>query len=266
MNHSPLHTPPLHTPTLHTTVLAAHLDDGVLSCGGRIFQLGQRGKAVLVATVMAGDAPGAASDYARSLRQRWEVGESAEAVRRAEDEAACAILGAQARHLPIPDCIYRGGADGAMFYQSDEEIFGPVHPEEAELAAQVENLLRGLPPAGQVLAPLTVGNHVDHIFVRQAAERVFGDGLLYYEDYPYAQEEGSVEELLARTGEAWQPEVYPLSEAALRAKIEAILAYRSQLSTFWTDRADLERQVRGYAERVGGERVWRRMNLLQRGF
>ena len=43
------------------------------------------------------------------------------------------------------------------------------------------------------------------------------------------------------------------------AKIEAILAFRSQLSTFFTARADLERQVRGYAKRVGGERVWKRV-------
>lgn len=242
---------------LHTIVLAAHLDDGVLSCGGRLYQLAQAGHPVLVATVMAGDAPGAASEYARSLRDRWEVGESAEAIRRAEDEAACQILGAQFLHWPIPDCIYRGGADGAMYYQSDAEIFGPVHPGEAGLVAEVVALLRGLPPAEQILAPLTVGNHVDHIFVRQAAEEVFGPRLAYYEDYPYAQEEGTVEETLARTGAKWEAEVYALSETALQAKIHAILAYRSQLSTFWTDRADLERQVRGYAESVGGERVWR---------
>ena len=242
---------------LDTIVLAAHLDDGVLSCGGQIFQRTQAEEGVLVATVMAGDAKGSASDYAQSLRDRWQLDTSAEAQRRAEDAAACAVLGADFLHWPIPDCIYRGGADGAMYYQSDDEIFGPVHPGEAGLVADVVALLRDLPPAEQVLAPLTVGNHVDHIFVRQAAEEVFGARLGYYEDYPYAQKEGSVQAVLDRTGSGWEATVYPLSEAALRAKIEAILAYRSQFSTFWTDRADLERQVRGYAERVGGERVWK---------
>lgn len=242
----------------HTLVLAAHLDDGILSCGGVIYQLCQAGERVLVATVMAGDAHRPASDYAQSLRDRWALDASAEAVRRAEDEAACAILGAQVIHLPIPDCIYRGGADGQMYYQSDAEIFGPVHPGEAGLVEEVIALLRGLPSAREVLAPLTVGNHVDHIFVRQAAEALFGPGLLYYEDYPYAQKDGSVAQLLAASGERWEAEVRPLSEAALVAKIEAILAYRSQFSTFWTDRADLERQVRGYAATVGGERLWRK--------
>lgn len=242
----------------HTIVLAAHLDDGVLSCGGQIYQRAQAGEGVLVATVMAGDAAGGASDYAQRLRDRWQLDSSAEAVRRAEDAAACAILGAGFLHWPIPDCIYRGGADGTMYYQSDDEIFGPVHAGEAGLVADVVALLRRLPSAEEIVAPLTVGNHVDHIFVRQAAEQVFGDRLFYYEDYPYAQKEGSVQAVLARGGANWQPSLHPLSEAALQAKIAAILAYRSQFSTFWTDQADLERQVRGYAERVGGERVWRK--------
>jgi len=241
-----------------TIILAAHLDDGVLSCGGQIYQRTRSGERVLVATVMAGDAKGGASDYAQGLRDRWQLNTGAEAVRRAEDAAACAVLGAEFLHWPIPDCIYRGGANGTMYYQSDDEIFGPVHPGETELVADVIALLRDLPAAEQVLAPLTVGNHVDHIFVRQAAEHVYGDRLGYYEDYPYVQKEGSVEDVLERTGHGWQASVQPLSEAALQAKIEAILAYRSQFSTFWTDRADLEHQVRGYAERVGGERVWRR--------
>ncbi|RLT45007.1 MAG: PIG-L family deacetylase [Chloroflexi bacterium] len=241
-----------------TIVLAAHLDDGVLSCGGQIYQRTQSGAGVLVATVMAGDARRGASDYAQSLRDRWQLDSSAEAVRRAEDAAACALLGADFLHWPIPDCIYRGGAAGTMYYQSDDEIFGPVHPGEAGLVADVVALLRALPAAEQIVAPLTVGNHVDHIFVRQAAEQVFGDRLFYYEDYPYAQKEGSVQGVLDRTGSGWQATVYPLSEAALRAKIAAILAYRSQFSTFWSDQTDLEQQVRGYAERVGGERVWSR--------
>ena len=243
---------------IDTIVLAAHLDDGVLSCGGQIYQRTQAGEGVLVATVMAGDAARGASEYAQSLRDRWQLDSSAEAQRRAEDAAACAVLGADYLHWPIPDCIYRGGADGGMYYQSDAEIFGPVHPGEARLVVDVVALLRGLPAAAQILAPLTVGNHVDHIFVRQAAEQIFGDRLGYYEDYPYAQKEGSVQAVLDRTGSGWQATVYPLSAASLQAKIEAILAYRSQFITFWTVLAYVDQPVRGYAESVGGEWLWRK--------
>ncbi len=66
-----------------------------------------------------------------------------------------------------------------------------------------------------------------------------------------------------------KPPLLPLeisvSEEALQAKIQAILAYRSQLSTFWTDQADLELQVFGYAHQVGGERMWVTPAHPQRG-
>jgi hypothetical protein len=52
-----------------------------------------------------------------------------------------------------------------------------------------------------------------------------------------------------------------LREAALQPKTDAIAEFRSQLSTFFTDRADLDAQVRAYAAAVGGERGWRIVSL-----
>jgi hypothetical protein len=109
-----------------------------------------------------------------------------------------------------------------------------------------------------VFAPLAVGHHVDHLLTKQAAEACFGvNGLAYYEDYPYAQKPGALDTVIPQGAPGWQPQVIALSPEALQAKFKAILAYRSQLSTFFVDRADLERQVGGYAAAVGGERVWR---------
>ncbi len=239
--------------------LSPHLDDAALSCGGQIHRATARGASVLVVTVMAGDPPAPAlSAYAQSLHSRWELAGEATAARRAEDREACAILGAQALHLDIPDCIYRGDpSGGAPFYTSDPDIFGPIHPGDRPLLDKLIRRLVDLPPAEEVVAPLAVGHHVDHQLVREAAEAVWGSGLWYYEDYPYAQEPGAVTATLGDP-QAWEARVIPLDEADLQAKIRAILAYRSQLSTFFTDRADLERQVRGYAAQVGGERLWRR--------
>jgi hypothetical protein len=42
----------------------------------------------------------------------------------------------------------------------------------------------------------------------------------------------------------------------MEKKIEAIAAYVSQMSTFFLDRVDLERQVHNYSKLVGGERIW----------
>jgi len=234
--------------------LAPHLDDAVLSCGGQIFEETRRGKRVLVVTLMAGDPPARVSEYAQHLHTRWQLARDAVAVRRREDRAACAILAADTLHCQIADCIYRvHPKTGAPLYLSDGDIFGNVHPADAPLVAEIAALLAGLPAAARVVAPLTVGHHVDHQLVRQAAEHCFGHQLEFYEDYPYVQTPGSLD-FLPQTG--WHMRILPLGPQARQAKIEAILAYRSQMSTFFVNRADLTAQVLGYANSVGGERVW----------
>ena len=239
--------------------LSPHLVDAALSCGGQIAQATRTRARVLIVTVMAGDPPAeAANDYIASLHARWELGRDAAAQRRAEDLAACALLGADALHLDVPDCIYRlDPATGAPLYVSDADIFGAIHPAEAVLVARLAERLRGLPPATQVYAPLTVGHHVDHLLVRAAAEQVWGAALRYYEDYPYAQQPGKLDAALADAA-GWRAAVILLDGAALAAKCDAISAFRSQLSTFFRDRADLDAQVLGYAAQVGGERMWLR--------
>jgi hypothetical protein len=59
-------------------------------------------------------------------------------------------------------------------------------------------LRRLLPPDWQLVCPLTLGNHVDHQLVRQAAERI-GRPLCYYADLPYGlKNERLPENLVAR--------------------------------------------------------------------
>ncbi|MCS6826581.1 MAG: PIG-L family deacetylase [Caldilinea sp.] len=245
----------------HAIYLSPHLDDVALSCGGQIAQRTRSGQRVLIVTVMAGDPmENADNAYIRSLHERWGLGRDAAAQRRAEDIAACAVLGADFLHWPLPDCIYRlHPEDGRPLYVSDEDIFGDVHPAEQPLIEQIVARLRTLPEHGRCYAPLTVGHHVDHLLVAEAAQRAFGNALYFYEDYPYAQQPGKLSATLATTPMQWTPIVVSLTEADLVVKIEAISAFRSQLSTFFTDRGDLERRVRDYAASVGGERLWRKL-------
>jgi LmbE family N-acetylglucosaminyl deacetylase len=52
-------------------------------------------------------------------------------------------------------------------------------------------------------------------------------------------------------------EVAPVAEDDLQAKVKAIAAYASQISTFWKDVETMETAVRAFAASTGGERLWR---------
>jgi LmbE family N-acetylglucosaminyl deacetylase len=256
--------------------LSPHLDDAVLSCGGRIWQQGQAGESVAVVTVFAGapEPDVSLSSYAQRLHARW--GDSVDAVeeRRKENREALALLGASVKNWPYRDCVYRRTPEGDYAYASEEALWGRIHPAEGDLVRELTGRVSALPLTLQatLYVPLAVGGHVDHRIVRRAAEE-FGTGhhrwsLTYYEDFPYAAEPGSVRAAgpsLAEDG--WEAELVPLSQEALEAKMAAIARYRSQMSTFWTDRAEMAASVRAFAERRGAGRsaewYWRPTESLR---
>lgn len=237
--------------------LSPHLDDAALSCGGQIAQQTAAGGQVLIVTIMAGEpATDGFSAYAQGLHGRWQLAHDAVAARRTEDINACVILRAAYRHWEIPDCIYRMGADGRALYTDWGQITGAIHPAEEALVQTLAAQFATLPASRKVVAPLAVGNHVDHQIVRRAAEHCFGADLFYYEDYPYARDEQAVTAVVSPVDPAWHSQTIPLTPADIAAKIEAIAAYTSQVSTFFNGRADLERQIHHHVTNVGGERLW----------
>ncbi|NKQ35915.1 MAG: PIG-L family deacetylase [Chloroflexi bacterium] len=239
--------------------LSPHLDDAALSCGGQIFQATAVGQRILILTIMAGNPAGSAqSGYADMLHERWQLGADVVAQRRVEDIAACHILGADYQHWTVPDCIYRTDAENKPLYEDWAEITGSIHPADEPLVEALAKRLAQLPPHGRIIAPLTVGKHVDHQIVRQAAEMGCGDDLFYYEDYPYVQIPGMLAEIIPPESPEWTAVTIPLSAEALQVKARAIEAYVSQVSTFFNGRDDLLRQITSYAQSAGGERLWRK--------
>lgn len=239
--------------------LSPHLDDAALSCGGQIYDRTAAGQRVLVVTIAAGEPPAALSDFARQLHARWALAADAVAARRAEDAAACAALGADHVHWELPDCIYRLHPEtGEPLYASNAAIFGAVHPAEAALVGRLAAQFAALPAHGEVIAPLAIGQHVDHQLVRLAAEQSFGATLSYYDDYPYVRWERPTQRAIPADGAGWQARVVPVSAAGLAARITAVSAYASQLSSFFRDQADVAVQLTAQVQSVGGERLWRR--------
>jgi hypothetical protein len=189
------------------------------------------------------------------LHQRWGTGSLAAALRRAEDMASCAEMGAVWRHLPFLDCIYRNGADGQALYTTEEALSGPLHPDEAGLIRQVgEEIASALPEDAILICPLALGNHVDHQLTRLAAEGI-GRPLWFYADYPYVRhDQGNIAILEAQ---GWQMEVVPISAAGLEAWQRAVAEHASQISTFWPDLPAMRAAIQGYCEGAGGVRLWK---------
>jgi len=222
--------------------LSPHLDDAVLSAGGLIHGQTQAGIPVEIWTFMCGYPPeGEYSPIAQMLHRVWGFDSAQEVVRgrRLEDINAAAIVGATTVHFDFLDCIYRrtpstdsslplqeaSGTSSEWLYS---EISVPPHPADADLPAQIAAAISTrLKPDDVLVCQLSVGSHVDHVLVRQAAE-LLGHPLIYDIDVPYifykAQE-------LEPKSAGMKESIQLITEAGLISWQKAVLEYRSQIPT-----------------------------------
>jgi LmbE family N-acetylglucosaminyl deacetylase len=160
-------------------VLSPHLDDAVFACGGMLARAAAEGKRAAVVTFYTGE-PTLARVPAR-LRPfcRYEV-------RKAEDARAAAALGVECAWVDLVERAFRPPAVGGMraLFTTPTSTAELTSLRDAEGA--IESRLDRHPQA-QLLAPLGVGNHVDHVELALAAlnvmlrRRAF-DRFAFYED------------------------------------------------------------------------------------
>ena len=229
--------------------ISPHLDDAVLSAGGFIYDQTRNGNPVEIWTVVCGyPPPGELTLRAQLEHFQWGTGTAEETIdlRREEDVHAASIVGAKPVHFDIPDCIYRRGPDGEGLYL---DIFVQPHEAESHLPDQIaQTIAPRLLPDDQVICQLGIGGHVDHIIVRQAVERLKRP-LWYVADVPYLfNQPGELVLKTARMNESLQS----ITEAGLQAWVEAVLAYKSQLSTLFVSPEKMKEEIYSfYAEREG---------------
>lgn len=246
-------------------ILSPHFDDGVLSCGGRIWQVRQQGGAVRVVTLFAGAARGEVPPFALVQHRMWGDPPDANRLRRAEDVAAYARLGCfDVYYLDAPDAVYRKDESGRALYDSTRAIFGPLHPADSGAARILADFVRAyLPPEAAILAPLGVGHHVDHQLGHAVGRLLLEEGwhVAFYEELPYIEQPGGLDEALAdKMG--WRVSALPLPEAALAAKVAAMAYYRSQVPVLYRDDLSMSRRIRAVANAVTpdglgyAERLW----------
>jgi LmbE family N-acetylglucosaminyl deacetylase len=205
--------------------LSPHLDDAALSAGGLIHEQTQSGIPVEIWTLMCGYPPeDAISPSAQSLHAQWGFSSAEETAheRRIEDLNAAEIMGAKAVHFDFLDCIYRRGKNGRWLYS---KVFDPPHEDDAQYPSQIAEVISARLRHDDVLVcQLSVGSHVDHVLVRQAAERLERP-LRYIIDVPYIF--NKPQELGPKSA-GMKESTHSITESGLERWQEAVLAYKSQ--------------------------------------
>jgi LmbE family N-acetylglucosaminyl deacetylase len=234
--------------------ISPHLDDAVLSCGGLIWEQTHSGIPVEIWTVNAGDPPpGPVSDLINRTHTKWKTGSPQETVtlRRIEDQNAARRVGATVRHLNGVDAIYRRNNTGRLMYIVD--VFGPIHPGESDIVNEVAGMLkRELSQYDTLVCPLALGEHVDHVITRRAAETL-GIPLWYYADVPYLFQH---ENELALAIQAMNGKTFFISAQGLAAWQESIQAHASQISSLFADAQDMQNQIKNYCQSRNGLTIW----------
>ena len=192
--------------------------------------------------------------YARVMHQRWSTMSAQQTVqlRREEDRRAVDILGATAFHLGFLDAIYRTTPEGEPLY--GDPVGAQMHPQDAALVADIaQDLKRRLQGDEVLVCPLGIGNHVDHVIVRQAAESL-GVPLRYVADFPYVIQ---YPETVAAQVAGLESGVEPVSEGGVSRWVQAVEAYGSQVGAVFGEVKPRE-MITKYWEKEEGIRLWRR--------
>ena len=225
--------------------LSPHYDDAIYSCGGVIYDLVQQGHSVDIFTIMAGvpTIPLPNTPVLADNHQRWKIGDNPVSERRQEDQIASDIIGANTQYADILDCIYRV-VDGVACYPTEDSLWKNIHPNDPAL-----RILSGLdvPECDILYAPLGVGDHVDHLIVRDWAWQLAqnkGITVQFYVEYPYLRDEQAVKRAYDAFPAPLQSIDRSFSEIAMHHKVRAMTAYQSQIPSFWDDKNAIDAEVR----------------------
>ncbi|MPQ96994.1 PIG-L family deacetylase [Modestobacter sp. I12A-02628] len=161
---------------MRVLAVSPHLDDAAFSVGATLAVLADAGHEVTVLTCLTRSVPDP-TGFALACQTDKGLGPDVDymALRRAEDAAAMAVLGAHPVHLDLPEAPHRG-------YISAGDLFAGVHPGD-DLWRQLADALTGY-EADLWLAPQGLGGHVDHLQVLRAVASL-DRPTAWWRDSPY---------------------------------------------------------------------------------
>jgi LmbE family N-acetylglucosaminyl deacetylase len=220
---------------MRVLAVSPHLDDAAFSAGATLAALADAGHEVTVVTCFTRSVP---HPTGFALACQLDKGLAADvdymALRRAENTAAMAVLGATPVDLDLPEAPHRG-------YTGAADLFGGPHPGD-DVWTEVADRLAGF-TADLWLAPQGLGAHVDHLQVL-AAVAFLDPPALWWRDAPYVLREPD-----AVPGEALPDRLVPVElaqDAGRRA--DACACYGTQLGFQFGGEAPMRAALAGLSE------------------
>jgi hypothetical protein len=242
-----------------------HADDAVASCGGTMARLVSEDELVTIHTIFCGPPVRPFSPATKELHRLWGDPKDVTRLRRAEDAAAAARVGASIGFGDIPEAIYRRDQHGNWLYVELDEIFGARRCEDDGLPARLAEEIRASfnVSKARLYFPLGIGWHVDHLIMFEAGQGLSLEGydVFFYEDLPYAAKDSDRNGRMAALAH-FQREIIRLGEVDISAKIEAFSYYRSQIPMLFRSHSNMCVELIDYAKGVSGsndcfgERFW----------
>lgn len=223
-------------------VLSSHLDDAAFSVGPLLAELKAKAR-IVVATVFTKSItnPGPFA-MACQIDKGLTASVDYMLIRRKEDTEWSEKLGVEIVHGPFAEAPHRG-------YEAAVKLFGRILQTDEigiNLKLWLDNLTGSLRPE-VILVPLSIGNHVDHQWVRKMAETSVSNllTLAYYQDQPYTAKTNIA---LPSSGQGKVDPCHlfhvPLSESSLVQALAAAEAYSTQIPFQFGDITSMSRVLR----------------------
>ncbi len=208
-------------------ILSPHLDDAAFSLGPLLAQY-SKSCHFIVATAFSKSVNSPSSfALACQLDKGLTVNDDYMAIRKKEDAGWAKVIGVEVTYGELPEAPHRG-------YNSATELFGTLLSEidvRKQLFSWITYLLRLHKPLA-LLSPLGIGNHVDHILIRETAER-FNNAevpVYFYKDMPYAGDsENNLAQHYFHGNEEMHEYFFGLHHESIEVAHLATSAYKTQI-------------------------------------
>lgn len=207
-------------------VLSPHLDDAAFSVGPLLAEINKKLK-IVVCTAFT-KTENNLSDFALACQLDKGLSDDVDymAIRRKEDIDWSKLIGVEINHGLLAEAPHRR-------YNSAKSLFGPIHTNddiEIFLTIWLNELISTFNPT-LILCPLAVGNHVDHIWIKNVIIKN-GDleiPVFFYKDQPYSSTLIDFNEIdYFSDGIEIHKLHVPISETAVNIALNAAKAYVSQ--------------------------------------